>query len=154
MSLLLLDFLCDAQGRNKLTTKRGTKRKKAGGTGGPTPKDKGCNGSDDGHISDSSSASGSPKRKALDPKLSADDNENRDEEEKEASASPDMRAESPALSSKDLAAAFDSEVEMPPSPTDVRQDIKQKFMFEMPDDFYSFWDLCKSLNPSKPSCTC
>lgn len=29
--------------------------------------------------------------------------------------------------------------------------IKQLFLVEMPDDFYSFWEMCKTLNEKDPS---
>ena len=35
--------------------------------------------------------------------------------------------------------------ELPPSPTDVKENIKQKFLVEMPDDFYQFWEFCQSI---------
>ena len=35
---------------------------------------------------------------------------------------------------------------------DVREKVKRKFLVEMPDDFYQFWEFCKSLNPSHPQC--
>ena len=34
--------------------------------------------------------------------------------------------------------------------SDVRVNLKRKFLVEMPEDFYQFWDLCKQLNPSHP----
>lgn len=40
--------------------------------------------------------------------------------------------------------------EMPESPQDVRESIKQKFLVEMPRDFYDFWEFCKSLNKHNP----
>ena len=40
--------------------------------------------------------------------------------------------------------------EMPESPVDVRENIKSKFLVEMPDDFYDFWKLCKKLNAEDP----
>ena len=36
------------------------------------------------------------------------------------------------------------------SPEDVRLSIEQKFLLEMPDDFYDLWDLCTKLNKEKP----
>ena len=39
----------------------------------------------------------------------------------------------------------------PASPTDVRENIKQKFLVEMPHDFYVFWDFCKSEKADSPS---
>ncbi|KAK8754733.1 hypothetical protein V5799_002555 [Amblyomma americanum] len=41
--------------------------------------------------------------------------------------------------------------ELPDSPDDVRESIKQKFLVEMPDDFYDFWDFCSSLSKNDPS---
>jgi hypothetical protein len=32
---------------------------------------------------------------------------------------------------------------LPPSPVDVRASIKQKFLVDMPEDFYRFYDFCK-----------
>lgn len=34
---------------------------------------------------------------------------------------------------------------------DMRENVKRKFLVQMPDDFYQFWELCKSLNPSNPT---
>ncbi|XP_068203068.1 histone PARylation factor 1 [Palaemon carinicauda] len=36
------------------------------------------------------------------------------------------------------------------SPEDVRLSIEQKFLLELPDDFYDFWDLCVRLDREKP----
>ncbi len=36
------------------------------------------------------------------------------------------------------------------SPQDVKQNIKAKFLMEMPDDFYEFWQFAKSVNSSHP----
>lgn len=44
----------------------------------------------------------------------------------------------------------DVEPDHPASPEDVKESIKQKFLIEMPEDFYSFWDFCHSLNPRHP----
>ncbi|KAH8040851.1 hypothetical protein HPB51_013021 [Rhipicephalus microplus] len=40
---------------------------------------------------------------------------------------------------------------LPDSPGDVRESIKQKFLVEMPEDFYDFWDFCCSLKKESPS---
>lgn len=37
------------------------------------------------------------------------------------------------------------------SPDDPRENIKCKFLVEMPDDFYQFWDFAKSLTTKCPS---
>jgi len=39
---------------------------------------------------------------------------------------------------------------LPPSPKDNREDIKQKFLVDMPEDFYQFFEFCQSLSPSSP----
>jgi hypothetical protein len=36
---------------------------------------------------------------------------------------------------------------LPPSPQDIRESIKQKFLVDMPEDFYLFYDFCKVRNP-------
>ena len=33
---------------------------------------------------------------------------------------------------------------------EVRENVKRKFLVQMPEDFYQFWEFCKSLNPSDP----
>lgn len=35
--------------------------------------------------------------------------------------------------------------EQPPSPLDAKENIKQKYLVEMPDDFYQFWEFCQSI---------
>lgn len=38
---------------------------------------------------------------------------------------------------------------------DVKANIKRKFLVQMPDDFYQFWEFCKIMKPSDPlSKTC
>ena len=37
---------------------------------------------------------------------------------------------------------------------DVKENVKRKFLVQMPEDFYQFWDFCKSLNPSNPQGLC
>lgn len=43
-----------------------------------------------------------------------------------------------------------TEEDLPPTPEDEKETIKQKFLVEMPEDFYSFWSFCKTLSPDKP----
>ncbi|KAL1434849.1 hypothetical protein MTO96_001735 [Rhipicephalus appendiculatus] len=45
----------------------------------------------------------------------------------------------------------DTKNDLPDSPEDVRESIKQKFLVEMPEDFYDFWDFCCSLKKESPS---
>jgi len=40
---------------------------------------------------------------------------------------------------------------LPSSPTNIRDNIKSKFLVSMPDDFFEFYEFCKSLNSVKPS---
>jgi hypothetical protein len=42
------------------------------------------------------------------------------------------------------------EEDLPSTPENEKDAIKQKFLVEMPEDFYSFWSFCKSLSPDKP----
>lgn len=44
----------------------------------------------------------------------------------------------------------EEEEDLPPTPENEKEAIKQKFLVEMPEDFYSFWSLCMSLSPDKP----
>ncbi|WAQ99363.1 HPF1-like protein [Mya arenaria] len=44
----------------------------------------------------------------------------------------------------------EEEVEAPDSPADVKENIRAKFLVDMPGDFYQFWDFCKAENPHKP----
>lgn len=39
---------------------------------------------------------------------------------------------------------------LPPSPQNIRENIKQKFLVEMPEDFYQFFEFCKGMNSSDP----
>jgi hypothetical protein len=45
------------------------------------------------------------------------------------------------------------EEDLPPTPANEREAIKQKFLVDMPEDFYSFWSFCKSVSPDKPEGT-
>ncbi|OWF54879.1 histone PARylation factor 1-like [Mizuhopecten yessoensis] len=44
----------------------------------------------------------------------------------------------------------DDDDDMPSSPEDLKENIKRKFLVEMPDDFYDFWEFCKSKNSKHP----
>eukprot|EP00088_Acartia_fossae_P043085 TRINITY_DN4530_c0_g1_i1.p1 TRINITY_DN4530_c0_g1~~TRINITY_DN4530_c0_g1_i1.p1 ORF type:complete len:468 (-),score=108.69 TRINITY_DN4530_c0_g1_i1:803-2182(-) len=39
---------------------------------------------------------------------------------------------------------------LPPSPENIKESIKQKFLVDMPDDFYEFFEFCKSMNKDSP----
>nr|SVE83839.1 EOG090X0BAY [Daphnia pulex] len=40
---------------------------------------------------------------------------------------------------------LEADDELPPSPEDVKENIKLKFLVDMPDDFYEFWAFCQSI---------
>ena len=40
---------------------------------------------------------------------------------------------------------------LPPSPLDMKENIRQKLLTDMPEDFFAFWKFCKERNPSNPS---
>lgn len=42
------------------------------------------------------------------------------------------------------------EEDLPPTPQNEKDAIKQKFLVEMPEDFYSFWSFCMFLSPDRP----
>lgn len=48
----------------------------------------------------------------------------------------------------------DTEEEMPEDPTNLSDSLKQKFLVEMPNDFFKFWEFCKELKPSDPLGEC
>ncbi|XP_045205412.2 histone PARylation factor 1-like [Mercenaria mercenaria] len=64
-----------------------------------------------------------------------------------AEENKDSPGESPRVESDD----DEDDIEPPESPVDVRENIKQKFLVEMPEDFYQFWDFCKSEKPDSPT---
>lgn len=39
---------------------------------------------------------------------------------------------------------------LPNSPTNVKENIKQKYLTEMPEDFFLFWDFCQFIHKEKP----
>lgn len=68
-----------------------------------------------------------------------------------ASTSPKAASEGHSSSRETSNGRTDVSSELPASPSDVRASIKQKFLVEMPEDFYDFWDFCSSLNKKSPS---
>ncbi|XP_046394323.1 histone PARylation factor 1 [Ischnura elegans] len=58
---------------------------------------------------------------------------------------------SPSHSNASEPVVDDPENALPPSPEDVKESIKQKFLCEMPEDFYQFWDFCKNLSSDSPA---
>ena len=59
-------------------------------------------------------------------------------------------AESASIDEDNASDEDEDSEEMPASPVDVRENIKQKFLVDMPEDFYDFWKLCKKLNAEDP----
>lgn len=55
-----------------------------------------------------------------------------------------------ADTSNDEIAKDEQQDEMPSSPTDVKENIRSKFLVDMPEDFYEFWQFAKSLNALSP----
>ena len=54
------------------------------------------------------------------------------------------------INTEEERAIVDSDEEPLPSPDDVVENIKRKFLVEMPEDFYEFWEFCCHLNSKKP----
>lgn len=67
-------------------------------------------------------------------------------EEEEEEESSDKEKET-----RDLKENQPEELIPPPSPEDIKENIKQKFLVEMPEDFYELWEFCKSNKPKDPS---
>ncbi|GAB6020273.1 hypothetical protein CHUAL_002991 [Chamberlinius hualienensis] len=63
---------------------------------------------------------------------------------------------SPSKSENDRSESDDSDDEeetpLPESPQSPADNILQKFLVEMPPDFYSFWEFCKTLDSNQPEC--
>lgn len=78
-----------------------------------------------------------------------------DEENEKAgtSRSPSKTPEKPKESPKKEEQCQEDEQEdeeIPASPSDVKESIKQKFLVEMPEDFYDFWEFAKTVNSKTP----
>lgn len=74
---------------------------------------------------------------------------NKNEEEQQSTSSVEVthQSEAPSTPKEDSSEADDREGS---SPSDVKEFIKQKFLVEMPEDFYEFWLFCEHLSNSKP----
>ncbi|RXG70274.1 Histone PARylation factor 1 [Armadillidium vulgare] len=60
----------------------------------------------------------------------------------------------PVKCSEAVSESHESEDEnntLPESPSSIEENIKQKFLVDMPKDFYEFWDLCKNLHKENPA---
>lgn len=80
--------------------------------------------------------------------ISADKTEeNKDADENEQSRNSNTSNESEKRKEADSEDAKESYRQ---NNFDKKQFIKQKFLVEMPDDFYLFYEFCKSLNPKNP----
>jgi len=44
----------------------------------------------------------------------------------------------------------EDEIFFPLSPEDVRESIKEKFLVDMPEDFYDLWEFCSTINKKNP----
>lgn len=77
----------------------------------------------------------------------------RDSSEKSEGVVEDPSAEpaanNPKVENGEKAAADYDDI-LPLSPADIRDSIKQKFLMDMPEDFYRFYEFCKGLNTSDP----
>ena len=62
---------------------------------------------------------------------------------------PDDTADTPSATSSIAEDEHENEL-LPPSPTNVKEKIKQKYLTEMPEDFYLFWEFCQFINQEKP----
>ncbi|XP_037568467.1 histone PARylation factor 1 [Dermacentor silvarum] len=60
-------------------------------------------------------------------------------------------AKKPDVSTSETKVEAKEPNDLPDSPDDVRESIKQKFLVEMPEDFYDFWEFCTSLKKECPS---
>jgi hypothetical protein len=56
----------------------------------------------------------------------------------------------PAPAENECKIVVPPEEDLPSTPADEKESIIQKFLVEMPEDFYSFWSFCKTLSPDKP----
>lgn len=132
--------------KGKAPVKKGAKRFKKADS---PPKDEANEPDSDNveaEISDASSGAHSPKRKAVKP------NPPTDTPSSSKQTSSDCTSDEPSAKNEENDVPnFSDEPEMPPSPSDMRQSIKQKFLFEMPEDFYSFWEFCQTLNGLNPA---
>ena len=55
--------------------------------------------------------------------------------------------------SKEAVDSDSEDMSPPPSPSDEKENIKQKFLVDMPNDFYLLWNFAKNLNTKKPTGT-
>ena len=45
-----------------------------------------------------------------------------------------------------------TELEKDGASTDMREKVKRKFLVDMPEDLYQFWEFCKSIDSTHPEC--
>lgn len=89
------------------------------------------------------------------PKKKVENNrDDNDEKADRSTASPVRERQSNKRCSNEASAnemqGTSHRCELPESPENVQQSIKQKFLVEMPQDFYDFWAFCESLNKHNP----
>ena len=76
-----------------------------------------------------------------------------DSQDEDNSESKDKESESEEKGSNESSSDEKEEVFedlLPDSPSDVKEDLKLKFLVALPEDFFIFFDFCKSLNTSDP----
>ena len=69
----------------------------------------------------------------------------------EHSSAVDCRSNEPQLGPLE-AGADATELEKDRACTDVGKKVKRKFLVDMPEDFYQFWEFCKSIDSTHPEC--
>ncbi|XP_070552790.1 histone PARylation factor 1-like [Ptychodera flava] len=94
-----------------------------------------------------------PAKKAKKQKSEVGDAESSSNEEKVEEKSEDVVEEPEELEEPDKSEETEDvdESDSPPTPSDVREEIKVKFKVGMPEDFYEFWEFCQSLDKKNPT---
>lgn len=97
-----------------------------------------------------------PKRKRANDVIDSEENETKKTKGMDSPKDndPEEASESPNESSCDAKAEEETDSDQMdkdiPSPDNVKDNIKQKYLMEMPEDFYQFWEFCKEQNKSQP----
>lgn len=88
------------------------------------------------------------KKKEPESKNGSEEQEHKSNTEPSSSKHKDDVEEE--LNTEEDETMLDSDEEPLPSPDDVVENIKRKYLLEMPEDFYEFWEFCCHLNSKKP----
>lgn len=91
---------------------------------------------------------GKKMKEKVEHELSDEDNDSDAEGVAESAETADVKDEE---SSKTMEEEEEEDITPAESPVDDRENIKQKFLVEMPEDFYQFWEFCKSEKPDNPA---